>query len=304
MTNPDTRGDSLKALAQALRPSQWTKNAVVLAAFFFALGDPEQHIELADAVIAVPAALLFCLISSGIYLLNDLLDVESDRKHPLKMHRPIAAGRVALPVAGAAAIALIAAGLLGARALSPGFAAVAGGYVAIQVVYSVGLKRIALVDILVIATGFVLRAMAGAVVLGAEISAWLLLCAFLLALFLALCKRRHEKMLLNDDGAEHRASLEKYDQRLLDQLIAIVSAATIVSYAIYTLAPDTVTKFQTRKLGFTIPFVIFGIFRYLDLVYRHKKGGRPETILLRDIPTLINLVLYGACVVTLFLCHR
>jgi len=174
---------------------------------------------------------------------------------------------------------------------------VIGGYFILQIVYTAGLKKVALVDIFVIAAGFVLRALAGGVVLeGVVISPWLLLCTLLLALFLALCKRRHEKVILSDSGSDTRQSLEKYNQQLLDQLIAIVSAATIVSYSLYTLWPDTVEKFQTSKLGFTIPFVIFGIFRYLDLVYRHEKGDRPEHILLTDIPLLVDLLLYGLTV--------
>jgi 4-hydroxybenzoate polyprenyltransferase len=167
------------------------------------------------------------------------------------------------------------------------------------VVYKVALKRVALVDVFVIALGFVLRAVAGAVVLAVAISPWLLLCAFLLALFLALCKRRHEKVLVSDTTV--RESLDAYNAHLLDLLISITAAATIVVYAIYTLSPETCQKFQTHGLGFTIPFVMFGIFRYLDLVYRHEKGERPEKILLTDIPILVNLALYALCTALVFL---
>jgi 4-hydroxybenzoate polyprenyltransferase len=185
--------------------------------------------------------------------------------------------------------------------LAPQYALVLAAYVMLQAVYSLGLKRVALLDIFVISAGFVLRAVAGALAIEIEISAWLLLCAFLLALFLALCKRRHEKVNLADLDGRQRRSLDHYDARLLDQLIAIISAATVVCYAIYTLAPDTVSKFGTNRLGLTIPFVIFGVFRYLDLVYRHDKGDRPEKILLTDIPILANLVLYGVAVMIIFL---
>jgi 4-hydroxybenzoate polyprenyltransferase len=202
-------------------------------------------------------------------------------------------------------LALLAVGLAAAFALAPPFGATVAGYAAIQAAYSLWLKRVALVDIIVIAAGFVLRAIGGAAVLGLDISPWLLLCAFLLALFLALCKRRHEKLLLDGDAAgRHRPSLDGYDERLLDQLIAVVSAATIVSYAIYTLSPGTVAKFGSAGLGFSIPFVMFGIFRYLDLVYRHEKGGRPENVLLTDIPILVDLVLYAATIVAVFLLTR
>lgn len=288
------------ALIAALRPAQWTKNAIVLAAFFFALGDHTQTVAPVQAFSALAAALLFCLVSSGIYLLNDLRDVEADRLHPVKCHRPLAAGILAPVTAVAAALVCLALGLGAAFALNPLFGATAAAYVALQLAYTFGLKTVALLDVLLIAAGFVLRAIAGAVVVAVPISPWLLLCAFLLALFLALCKRRHEKTGLDESAPQHRASLEQYDTRLTDQLIAIVAACTVLSYAIYTLWPDTVDKFGSHALGFTIPFVVFGVFRYLDLVYRHARGGRPERILLTDIPLLVNLALYGATIIAIF----
>jgi 4-hydroxybenzoate polyprenyltransferase len=198
-------------------------------------------------------------------------------------------------------IILLIGGLFACFRLSPALGLVCSTYVVLQLLYSFGLKRAALIDLFVIATGFVLRALAGAVVINVTISPWLLLCTLLLALFLALCKRRHEKVVLNDLQDETRPSLEKYDERLLDQLIGIVSSATIVSYALYTLWPDTVEKFGTARLGFTIPFVIFGLFRYLDLVYRHEKGDRPEKILLTDLPLIIDLLLYGTAALAILM---
>ena len=292
---------SLKDLAVALRVNQWTKNAVVLAAFLFAYWDHSQHVRLAgDLLKACAAALFFCLTSSGIYLINDIRDAAADRAHPLKRFRPIASGRMPVAMAMRLAVVLLAAGGAGAFLLARLYGAVLLTYVAIQLAYSFRLKRVALVDVFVIAGGFVLRAIGGAVALGVTISPWLLLCAFLLALFLALCKRRHEKVTLEDLGGESRQSLTNYDERLLDQLIAVIAAATIVSYAIYTLSPSTTSKFGTTRLGFTIPFVIYGIFRYMDLVYRHEKGDRPEKILLTDLPLLVNLALYGLCTILLF----
>jgi 4-hydroxybenzoate polyprenyltransferase len=282
---------------RALRPKQWTKNAVVFAAFLFALGDRQQHVGLSGFWTSLQAALLFCLVSSGVYLLNDVKDVEQDRAHPTKRLRPIAAGELSPRAASWMAAGLLAAGLAGAWRMSPALLEVVGGYVVLQIAYTFALKRIALIDLFVIAGGFVLRALAGAVALQVTISPWLLLCALLLALFLALCKRRHERVVLNDALGETRKSLEYYDEHLLDQLIAVVSAATLVCYALYTLWPDTVEKFGTARLGLTIPFVIFGIFRYLDLVYRHEKGGQPELILLTDVPLLVDLALYGLTVV-------
>ena len=293
---------TLRDLVRALRVNQWTKNAVVLAAFFFGYWDHAQHIHvLPHLAIACAAALFFCLVSSGIYLINDVLDAQADRAHPVKRHRPIAAGRVPTGMALRLAALLLAGGLGGAFVLAPRFLMALGGYVVLQMAYSTGLKRVALVDVFVIAGGFVLRALSGALALNVIISPWLLLCAFLLALFLALCKRRHEKILMNDAGGASRQSLADYDERLLDQLIAIIAAATVVSYSIYTLSASTELKFGTTRLGFTIPFVIFGIFRYLDLVYRHEKGDRPEKILLTDIPILVNLALYAVCTIVIFL---
>ena len=288
---------SLGDWLRLLRPAQWTKNLVVIAAAFFAFWDRTQSFELIPSLLVVLAGTaLFCIISSGVYILNDIRDVAADRRHPKKKDRPLAAGRIEIVPAGCLALCLLGAGCLGAARLSPHFALIVTAYVAIQTAYSCGLKRVALIDSFVIAGGFVLRAIAGAVVLNAEISPWLLLCTFLLALFLALCKRRHEKLLLNEDGGEHRPSLDGYDQRLLDQLIAVTASMTVVCYAIYTLWPDTTAKFGTSGLGFTIPFVIFGVFRYLDLVYRREKGGRPEKVLLTDGPTIVNLVLYALAV--------
>jgi 4-hydroxybenzoate polyprenyltransferase len=278
-----------------MRPKQWTKNVLVLAAFFFALGDQNQALELTAFWKVLGAAFLFCLLSSAVYLMNDVHDVEKDKAHPTKCRRPIAAGDLSIPIALTASAVLMVIAIGGSLVLSQYMFCVALCYMAVQVIYTYGLKQVALVDLFVIAAGFVLRAMAGAVVIRVEISPWLLLCTMLLALFLALCKRRHEKVVLASDGAT-RDSLAAYDERLLDQLISIVGAATVVFYALYTLWPDTVEKFGSRGLGFTIPFVVFGLFRYLDLVYRQEKGGQPEKILLTDIPLIVDMLLYGACV--------
>jgi 4-hydroxybenzoate polyprenyltransferase len=299
----DKKCNKLLTLLHALRVNQWTKNVVVLAAYLFAFWDISSPIykDFHALTIILPAAFLFCITSSGIYILNDIRDIDADRTHPRKKYRPVPAGLISIPTAWLISMLLISAGIAGSMLISLPFAGVITCYVVLQLLYSLGLKNIALFDIFMIATGFVLRAIAGAVALDVIISPWLLLCTFLLALFLALCKRRHEKIVLSDLGSEHRASLEKYDKHLLDQLIAIISASTIVSYAMYTLAADTVNKFGTSALGFTIPFVIFGIFRYLDLVYRHEKGDRPEKILLTDAPILINLILYASAILLVFL---
>jgi 4-hydroxybenzoate polyprenyltransferase len=286
-----------------LRPNQWSKNGVVLAAVFFAFWDRSctQPFDLTAGLRVLLAAFIFCIVSSGIYILNDIKDIDSDKTHPVKRFRPIAAGLIPITTAWLMATLLIGTGLVSSFLLTKHFAEVIITYVLIQFIYSYGLKQVALLDVIVLASGFVLRAIAGAVALpGVTISPWLLLCTFLLALFLGLCKRRHEKSSFNNS---FRQSLEKYDQHLLEQLISITAAAVIVSYSIYTLWPGTVEKFGTHSLGFTIPFVIFGIFRYLDLVYRHEKGDRPEMILLTDIPLITDIVLYVLSLVAIFALH-
>ena len=309
MSAPDpSRSTGILDLVRALRPQQWTKNALVGAAFFFAYWDRLRitPLELRDLDRVIPAVMLFSIVSSGVYIFNDLRDREADRHHPVKRNRPIAAGRIAPLPALLLGLGLLCVGLIGAYLLSGAFTIVLCGYVLMQVAYTLFLKQVALLDTMVIAAGFVLRAIAGAVVLtDVTISPWLLLCTFLLAMFLALCKRRHEKLLAGpDDPALHRRNLTQYDAKLLDLLIAVIAAATIVCYALYTLWPETVAKFGTSALGFTIPFVIFGIFRYMDLVYRHEEGGRPEKILLSDLPILLNALLYAVTVAGICLLRR
>ena len=288
------------SILRALRPKQWTKNAVVLAPFVFALGDAAQPVNFGHVWLAAAAAAAFCLVSSGIYVLNDIKDAPLDRAHPQKRHRPIAAGAIS-PRQG-----MVLSGLCLITGLSLGYSLQTDlgytllAYVALQTAYIFGLKHIALLDLLMIASGFVLRAIAGAVAIPVMLSPWLLVCTFLLALFLALCKRRQEKV--GQAGAtDTRPSLLHYDRVVLDQLIAVIASATLVSYTIYTLAAETQEKFGSARLGFTIPFVVFGLFRYLDLVYRAEKGERPEEVLLTDPPLLLCVALFGATVLLLLL---
>ena len=291
--------NALRMLIRLLRVKQWTKNAVVFAAFVFALGDRQQNLAAWELWKVALAALAFSLVSSAVYVFNDLKDAPQDRLHPIKKNRPIAAGAVGPGPAWVTALVLLVLGLGGAGRLGPELLAVLGAYLVLQVVYTLGLKRLALVDVIVIALGFVLRALAGAVVIHVRISPWLLICAMMLALFLGLCKRRHEKV--NLAGMGTRAALDGYDERLLDLLIAMTGAASLVCYSIYTLWPETVAKFGTPWLGATIPFVVFGLFRYMDLVYRQDQGDRPEHILLTDVPLLADVALYGLAVLGVLL---
>lgn len=295
----------LPAWLRALRPAQWMKNVVVLAALFFAWCDPSQK-PLLHGWLSIGseflAAFCFCMVSSAVYLVNDIRDVEADRLHPVKRFRPIAAGELSVRQAWWMALGVLAVGgLVPAALLLPrAFGAVLVGYLAMQAGYTFFFKRVAYLDVFVIAAGFVLRAIAGAMALGVRISPWLLLCTFLLALFLALCKRRHEKVLLGNRTL-HRTALKGYNRMMLDIQIGIIAGATIVCYAIYTLSPDTVARFKTERLGYTIPFVIFGIFRYLELVYTRDEGGRPEKVLLTDRTMIVTVLLYVAVTGLLFL---
>ena len=290
---------TFRTLARLLRVKQWTKNAVVFAAFVFAFGDRQQDLAAWELWKVCLAALAFSLVSSAVYVFNDLKDAPQDRLHPIKCRRPIASGETGPGLAWGAVLVLLVVGLGGAWRLGTELLAVLGAYLALQIAYTLWLKRIALVDVIVISLGFVLRALAGAVVIHVKISPWLLLCAMLLALFLGLCKRRHEKV--NLAGLGTRAALDGYDERLLDLLIAMTAAAALVCYSIYTLWPETVEKFGTPWLGATIPFVVFGLFRYMDLVYRQDQGDRPEHILLTDMPLLADVALYGAAVLGILL---
>lgn len=289
---------------KALRPAQWLKNGVVPAAYFFARWDPSQsdHVQGILPFLSVTVAVAcFCGVSSGIYLINDIHDTEADRAHPVKCSRPLAAGKISGAAAMAVAASLLLAGMTGSLILPPSFTGVLGGYFLMQLCYTFALKRIPYVDVFVIAIGFVLRAIAGATALTVRISPWLLLCTFLLALFLALCKRRHEKILLEEVGERHRESLAGYDRYLLDMQIGITSSATLVCYAIYTLSEETVARFGTNRLGLTIPFVVFGIFRYLELVYRHDGGGRPEKVMLTDKVLIATVALFAFTALAVFL---
>lgn len=271
----------LAHLLASLRPGQWTKNLVVFAALLFGgrLLDPNA------AARAAAAFAIFCVLSGVVYLLNDVADREADRRHPVKRRRPVAAGTLGAGTALTAAGVLGAAALAAALWLAPALGLVAAGYVALLAAYTWVLKHVVILDVLAIAIGFVLRAVAGAVAIPVPIGEWLLVCAILLALFLALSKRRYELTGLADGAVEHRRILAEYDPYLLDQMIGVVTASTLVAYLIYCTSPDTVARFGTDWLVLTAPFPIYGIFRYLYLV--HQKGmGEPSEALLTDRPLL------------------
>lgn len=278
----------LKQILISMRPAQWTKNLVIFAGLVFSRNVAEP-VLLARSVAAV---VLFCLLSGAVYLVNDIADLKEDRRHPEKSLRPIASGKLSPPVAWASALVIVLASLLLAFFLSFSLGWTALLYFLMMLAYSFVLKHMVIVDVLAVSIGFVLRAVAGGVVIGVEISFWLLLCTILLALFLALSKRRYELVRLDSLAAEHRPSLGDYSPALLDQMISVVTASTVLAYALYTESQETLSKFHTRNLGFTIPFVLYGIFRYLYLVYQKQQGGSPEKILLKDRALLIDIVLW------------
>jgi hypothetical protein len=272
-----------RALAASLRPGQWTKNLLVFAGLIFG----GRLLEPSAVLAALATFVVFCALSGAIYLVNDLRDREGDQKHPLKRRRPIAAGELPPSTALAAATLLIAGGVGAAALIRPAVAAVASAYAALLLLYSVALKHFVILDVMTISAGFVLRAVAGAVAVNVPISSWLLVCATLLALFLALNKRRHELVLLGGSAEEHRPILDEYSPYLLDQMISVVTASTVIAYTVYATSPDTAARLGTSRLGLTVPFVLYGIFRYLYLVHQKEGGGNPSTLLLSDRPLLI-----------------
>jgi 4-hydroxybenzoate polyprenyltransferase len=283
----------LVSLVISLRPGQWTKNLVVFAGLLFGL----KLFDAAALLATCAAFAIFCALSGVIYLLNDVADREADSRHPVKARRPIASGALKPGVALAAAVGIGAVALGLAFWLRPAFGAVAVAYVVLLAAYSARLKHVVILDVLDIAIGFVLRAVAGAVAIDVAISHWLLVCTVLLALFLALSKRRHELTLLADGASGHRRILGEYSPYLLDQMIGVVTASTLIAYIFYTISPETVQKFGTDYLGLTIPFPLYGIFRYLYLVHKKEGGGSPAEMLLNDRPLLVCVALWVAAVV-------
>ena len=289
-----------------MRPRQWTKNLIIYFAFLFTIDQVWRLDELDEAArlfARITAAFaIFCLITSAVYLFNDVLDAEKDRHHPKKRYRPIAAGVLAPFLALVIALVLAAGGVALALILEPLYALVTLIYLATMIAYSVYLKRLIIIDIMVISAGFVLRAVAGAVVLDVTISPWLYICTTLGALFLGFAKRLNEIVLAGEDGSLQRETLEEYTPRFLEQLISIVAPATLVSYTLYTFTADNLPDNNAMML--TIPFVMYGLFRYLYLVHNKNLGESPEQILLTDVPLILNIVLWLATASVVLVAYR
>lgn len=285
----------LTALIKTMRPRQWTKNVFIFAALVF-----DKQLFVVDSFLRTLAGFaLFCLISSCVYIFNDLADVESDRQHPEKKNRPIAAGKLPVHIAWIAGILLVIVTFGLAFLLTPGFEAVIIAYFVLNMAYSKWLKHVPIVDVFVIATGFVLRVHAGVTLIQVErFSPWLYVVMTLLSLFLGFGKRRAELTLLAKGAGSHRKVLEGYTLPLLDQYIMIVSATFIIAYSLYTFNAPNLPKNDSMML--TIPFVVYAIFRYLHLIHVEQAGGSPEEILLLDRPFQIAMALWAASVLAVF----
>jgi 4-hydroxybenzoate polyprenyltransferase len=281
------------ALVTSLRPKQWPKNLLVFAGLVFSL----HLFNLPDFLHSLAGFVAFCLLSGAVYLVNDIVDVNRDRLHPTKRLRPIASGRLGLGAARVAAIAASLVALVGGFALDWQFGLVALAYFVLEAAYSFKLKHVVVLDVMTVAAGFALRAVAGTVLVHVTISSWLFVVTILFALFISLAKRRHELITLANGGAGHRAVLENYSEQLLDQMMAVATSATVIAYCLYTIAPETVAKFGTHNLMLTVPFVLYAIYRYLYLVYRKEMGGAPEQALLGDPPMMVDVLLWMASVV-------
>jgi 4-hydroxybenzoate polyprenyltransferase len=275
---------------KAMRPHQWVKNGFVLIPVLFS----RKAFE-ADAVLDILLAVVaFSLAAGGTYLFNDIKDIEADRRHPEKRMRPLAAGLISIPFAGGACIVVMALSILAAYALSLEFLCLLTLYLLIQLFYTFRLKRVPILDVFCISAGFFLRVMGGAIAIEVEVSHWLIICTTMISMFLALGKRRGEVDLLGEEmSANHREVLGKYDRYLLDQMLNIITACTLLSYMLYCFSPETIAFFGTGKLVFSFPCVLYGVLRYLYVVHKKKIGGSPEKILFSDLPLLVSIILWG-----------
>jgi len=285
----------LKALIQSMRPKQWVKNVFILAALVF----DRQLISAEASLRTLAGVFLFCMLSSSVYLINDVADKEADQNHPTKKNRPIASGKLPTKIALAAAITIVVVSLWLAFRLSHSFGIISSIYFLLNLAYSFKLKHIPLIDVMVIAAGFVLRVAAGVSLIEVErFSPWLYVSTTLLALFIGFGKRRAEISCLNEDAKQHRKVLDGYTLEFLDQLITIVSSTTIMTYSLYTFSAPNLP--QNNSMMLTIPFVLYGLFRYLYLVKVQKSGGAPEELILSDRPLQFCILGWGVSVILIF----
>jgi 4-hydroxybenzoate polyprenyltransferase len=278
----------VKYILESARPRQWTKNCFVFAALLFS----KNLFNVPLLFRAVFAFIIFCLLSGCVYLLNDIVDLTGDKIHPVKSRRPLASGRLGISEAMWVLVILTPLSLGASLYLNVSFFLVALTYVLAQLAYSFFLKHIVILDVFAVTLGFVLRVAAGALAIDVESSSWFLICATLLALFLALSKRRHELVTLELNAPSHRKVLSEYSPDLLDQMMSVVTASTVIAYSLYTMSEETITRVGTRNLIYTVPFVLYGIFRYLYLIHKKGEGGNPEMVLITDKPLMIDILLW------------
>ena len=278
----------IRNIVISMRPEQWVKNLFVFAGLIFSrkLFQPEPFITVLEGFI------LFCLASSSVYLFNDIKDIEFDRQHPEKALRPLAAGRLDVGTAYWMLAVLSVFSLLAAAFISIPFFSVLATYMAINFLYSIKIKHMVILDIMCISAGFVLRVLAGTILAAVAVTDWLIICTITLSLFLGFSKRRHELSVTQSDVPNHRKVLKEYGEPFLDQMIGVATACTVMSYSLYTISPETVARFGTRNLIYTIPFVIYGIYRYLYLIHQKKLGGNPASAVIKDVPLLLNALLW------------
>ncbi len=278
----------IAGIFKSMRPQQWIKNFFIFAPLIFS-----RNIFNPPLVLKTVAAFAaFCFLSSAQYIINDLKDIEEDKLHPLKSKRPLASGQLGKTPALIAAAILAAAAIAMAAGIGRGFLLISLGYLFLQLAYSFWLKNVVILDIFVVAAGFLIRVVAGGFAIRVSISSWLLICTILLALFLAMGKRRHELVILEKDAVNHRPILKEYNVYLLDQMISVVTASTLIAYCLYTISEETVRKFGTSELIYTVPLVLYGIFRYLYLIHQRIEGGTPEALIIRDRPLLLDIFLW------------
>jgi len=284
----------LTNLLKTMRPKQWPKNVFIFTALVF----DEKLFTPFLLLKTVAAFILFCLTSSAVYLINDVADIEKDRQHPTKRLRPLPSGQLKPSVAIAAGVLIPLVTLPLSFLLDLYFGFIVLAYLVTMIVYSFVLKNIVILDVLTVAAGFVLRVAAGAIVVKVErFSPWLYICTTLVALFISISRRRHELILLAENANEHRASLNEYNLPLLDEMIAVVTSTTVIAYSFYTFSAPNLPPNHAMML--TIPFVLYGLFRYLYLIHVENKGGTPEEIFLSDLPLIIDLSLWGLAVIAI-----
>jgi len=284
------------SILKTARFHHWVKNLIVFAALIFA----QKYTDAASVILAIKAFAAFCLAASAIYFINDITDYRQDRLHPVKKSRPIASGQLSITTAWIIALLLLIFGFGISLSVSSKLLIYFLAYVILNFAYNLGLKNIVIMDVMVLALGFVIRASAGAVAISVPISSWLLICTVLLALFLGFAKRRHELIVMGDNAISHRQSLAHYSPYFLDQMISVVTASTVVAYTFYTLSPEIKEKLGTDNMVFTVPLVLYGIFRFLYLVHQKEQGGNPTKLLITDMPLLICVGLWIIVVLIIF----